>query len=364
MSVMGLGLAARAANTFFADQEAKRASRIKEEREARRWKSEEAGLDAADTTRPYATEAAVTGAMNTADANRSQLRTRPGETENAIARQGIESVSLERAAARQGTVEEANDLNAQTNTNNAKVNSALSNVRVEDLPLAVADARRAGVLQSEQVQTAVLGGLATLLGRGDNAGVIKYMNDMAKASGGGGPEIVRVGTINVGGRNVFVAQDAAGASVFQIPLDSLKNMVKQPGEKVIVKPGETVGMLSPDGTYKPSYTAPETSGSRSEKMGPLERDVTYLMDAHGMGQQQALQYLNSAKSMTRQQFILKGIENLTAIGKTATQDDIANFGTLYDSASAIPANPGLGAGSNNSAPGKKDPRIDGLLGIP
>ncbi len=96
--------------------------------------------------------------------------------------------------------------------------------------------------------------------------------------------------------------------------------------------------------------------------------MSYLVTQHGMTKDQALAHLNSAKTMTREQFILKSVQDSIAMGKKPTSEEVANFGALYDSARQAPATsraaPATAPTSNSPAPANLDPQIKSLLGIP
>ena len=94
-------------------------------------------------------------------------------------------------------------------------------------------------------------------------------------------------------------------------------------------------------------------------MGPLERDVSYLMQSHGMTQDQALERLNSAKTMSRQSFVLKSIENAQAMGKKVTPADEAEFGAMYDRVQA--SNRPATAAPAAQAPGTPRPANPNIL---
>ena len=103
-------------------------------------------------------------------------------------------------------------------------------------------------------------------------------------------------------------------------------------------------------------------GQTGDKQSPIERDVNYLTAKHGMTPEQALSYLNSAKTQTREQFITNVIKER---GLGASNEDIVRAGELYDAMQALsPHKTPDGAASNSSAPRKIDGRIANKIGIP
>lgn len=103
-------------------------------------------------------------------------------------------------------------------------------------------------------------------------------------------------------------------------------------------------------------------GQTGDKQSPIERDVNYLTAKHGMTPEQALSYLNSAKTQTREQFITNVIKER---GLGASNEDIVRAGELYDAMQALsPHKIPDGAASNSSAPRKIDRRIANQIGIP
>lgn len=254
-----------------------------------------------------------------------------------------------------------------TAINNAEVNKALSEFNVEDLPRVIAEKRRAGVFSEADAATASVAKLADLIKVGDTNQVITFLNGLNDASGRSKPPVAQVGIVEQNGEKVFVAQDAQGNPIMQLSASQMQRIRDSVGktEYKTVNAGDSLVALK-DGRATPVYTAPESAKSLQAKMGPLERDVNYLTSAHGMTQQQALQHLNSAKTMSREQFILKSAQDAIALGNKPTEKDMAEFGALYDRAQRS-AQPGLNNAappSNSQGAGTVNPQIRSLLGIP
>jgi len=296
--------------------------------------------------------------------NTQGLELLPGATANKKTAQGIETADLNAKAARQP--KEIATANAK-----AEVAKALADFDVADLPRVIAEKQRAGIFSEADAGVAAVVKLSDLVKAGDPNKIVTFMNAMNDINP---PEKRKapVATVGVGqganGEKTFVAKDAAGNTVFQISaaqMQAVRDSVAKTEVKT-VNAGDSVVTVK-DGKVTPVYTAPESDKSRSAKTGPLERDVGYLMKSHNMSQQEALGYLNSAKTMSRQQFILKSTQDKIAMGGKPTDTDIAEFGRIYDRAQA---KPGLGTptpgtpGSNNAPTGTVDPQIKSLLGLP
>ena len=253
------------------------------------------------------------------------------QTENAKKKLQQEGVSLDAAQKRQ-----PDELAALANK--AAVAKTLSEFDVENLPRAIAEKKLQGTFSDADVYTASVSKLADLLATNDQNAVLRFMNGMNDA-GVFGKKHAPVSGVTIKQdpttkENVFVATDAAGQPVMQMSASQMKRIRDSVGktEYKTVNAGDSLVALK-GGQATPVYTAPESAKSAAAKQGPLERDVGYLVTQHGMTKDQALAHLNSAKTMTREQFVLNALKEKAAssYGYKPNQKDADDFGAVYDS---------------------------------
>ncbi len=360
MSALGLGLIA--ADQYFKAGDA----RVQREREGQRFDWERQRAESELSTLPDKTEADRSGYQLRNKQNNANIGLSDTQTENAKKKLELEGAGLDAAKERQ-PLEQAAALNG------AEINKALSEFQLQDLPRVIAEKKRAGVFSDADASVAAIGKLAELIKLGDQGQVISFMNAMNEAKDPG-QRTAPIASVGVQqdqktGEKLFVATDANGVVVTKVPHSHMQAVVNSLGKSEFktVNAGDSLVQIK-GGVATPVYTAPESAKSAAAKQGPLERDVGYLVTQHGMTKDQALAHLNSAKTMTREQFILKSVQDSIAMGKKPTSEEVANFGTLYDSARQTPATsraaPATAPTSNSPAPANLDPQIKSLLGIP
>jgi hypothetical protein len=376
MDVFSIGLGLDAANTYFDANKTERKRRTDEERERRRWETEQRGLDAKDTVLPSATEAQVAGYENTAGAARAESELRPQQTD-------IQKKSLERAAGRQDALETTADLQAGAGLDQATVAKGLSGLSVEELPKALRAGRVAGTLKDDEVNTAIMGGLAKALDSNDPARVLKFFNDVADIDGE--PRAAKVG-LSADNQN-FVALDANGQPIMQVPLSKLREMT-YPTEKVVVPQGSTiVSYDTRTGRSTESYTNPKqfapsgggggldgVGGGRGGNDTADMKMMKYLVE-QGVAKDStaAFEMVRQAKGASQRDFVLDYVSKMAPVqfgASKKTPDQLREEAiAIYNSvnapqapapASAAPAAPQ----SNNRPPATRNPEIDRLLGIP
>lgn len=340
---------------------------------------------------PDKTEATRSGYRDTLAENEARGQERPGRTANTLKRQQIEATGLDRAAGRQMTLEDTADAKAaaglsdarmtlqqqpqrqQMESDKLKVEAAGAAQAVQQLPQRLAAAAAAGTLQQRDAQIQLIAGLEPALATNNPQLVQQYVQGAIDTGLFPSVQGAKVAKVGMAADGRFIAQGQDGAAIFSVSRDDLARL-KQLGGKTELKTvnaGDSLVQVQ-GGKATPLYTAPESEKSKASKTGPLERDVNYLVQSHGMTQQQALAHMNAAKSMSRQQFILKGLEGKAGLGQKPTNEDIAELGALYDRAAAsAPAasGQGLGLGSAQSNSGATptmptDPATRRLLGIP
>lgn len=358
-----LGLAAIAGNAALQGYERNKASEQADQRFAWEKQKQEAGL----SLLPQETQARRTGLALQNAQNEAGLSLVGQRTRNEQSKLDMEGESLDAQKARQ-----PDELAAQANQ--ATVSRLLSESTLEELPAKIARAKAQGVMNDADTFTASVAKLGDLIETNNTGAVVSFMNGMNDAGvfGKKHAPVASVAVVDDPSRGkVFVAKDAKGKPVAQIDAKTFTSVRTRlaGGNKTELKsvnPGESLVAVQ-GGKVTNLYTAPESAKSTRSSMGPLERDVDYLVSAHGMTKDEALQQLNSAKSMSREQFILKGISDKQAMGKKASEQDIAELGALYDRAATRPEKqvPSAPSPTSNTKPaGTMNPQIRSLLGIP
>jgi hypothetical protein len=345
----------------------------------------------------------------------ARMATRPQRTANEIQRLGQESYSLSRAGQRQTKVEDTADAKVDYGFGDAKFNlsqqptvqetasntnkvglqnsaSALENTpaRLEtetnrttlglrqseaDLaaqPAKIATAAAQGTVSQMTAQGQLVSGLYDALQAGNSDIVRTYIQNSINTGlfpSLKGKTVAEVGSMkDAKGQPVVVAKDAAGQTIFQMSLDEMKRVreAMDKGQVLNVNDGNTVVQVK-GGKATPLYTAPTSAAKAAERMGPLERDVGYLVRAHKMTPDQALSHLNSSKTMSREQFVLKSVQDSIAVGTRPTEAQVAEFGAMYDRATKggpRVAQPGAAGPGAPTARPAVDPALSRLLGIP
>jgi len=310
---------------------------------------------------PDATEEAQSRSRLNTAINQSGLNLVAPREQNALQKLQNEGVGLEAAAARQPD-------ELATQANSALINKIISDHSAEDIPNVIADHRNKRLFTGVDTQMAGIAKLNDLIRMGDKKSIIGFMNGMRKAH----PDIGFDGDVHdisitddpKSNDYLFSALDKKGNPLLQMTatqMQSISDMVR-PRTKddfKVLKPGQTL-VKTRNGNASPVYTAPESLSSA--KKTPLEQNLNLLTSRFGMNDKDALAYLNTSKTVSREQFILKGTRDLIAIGKHPGADDIDNFGRLYDSTRGTPNSPGLT--SNSSDTTNLDPKLKRLLGLP
>ena len=252
----------------------------------------------------------------------------------------------------------------ETLDNQALIARDLSRFNVRDMPRAIAEKVRAGAISEAQAMPVVHATLADLVTAGDPGEIVRFVNTMAEARGGA--NAMKIGGVRVEGGNL-VFQDATGKDMAQangmrmaIPLAVLqaaKNRLTKTEFKSAA-PGSTLYGIQ-NGQVVSQVTAPESLNSRAERQGPLERDVNFLSSTFKMPPERALQMLREAKTMPRDQFILRNIQNakLASPNKSDTEI-IQELSRQYDAATRTG-----GTGAAPSSTGTAlSPQLRSLIG--
>lgn len=245
----------------------------------------------------------------------------------------------------------------------AKTQRIVTEYEASDLGRKLYEQKLAGAISAEQMKQKSLAMLADLIDQGDEKSIISFTNSFGMPQGA--KEIVKVQAVTgKDGRKFFQALAKDGSLVLNLSADGLAKIRAggEKGEYTTVKGGETI-VHTKGGKVTPLYTAPETIESKTSKMGPTERDVNYFVREFGLTKEQAWARINSSKTKTREQFVIDGVNNMTALGGKPTQADIDRFGQMYDRINSM-QQPAQGTGSNNPAPATVSPEIRNILGLP
>ena len=254
---LNLGLGTVGANAFFDQQ-----------RKLEQYDYEKAKRDSELSMLPEKTAADRSGHQLRGKQNTANLGLVDAQTKNASEKLELEGKLTEGALGRVNTENETKDMQARTARDKALLDSALSQVDVEDLPRAVQIKKQAGVLKDVDAGQAVLAGIAKLSHARDTSGLVKFINDIGATAPDGkrpGALAASVGTIpNPQDQNdkLLVALDEDGQPVIDghgnpiaFSTKALNHFLPKPETKV-VSPGATIGTMENDGKFSPAYTAP------------------------------------------------------------------------------------------------------------
>lgn len=347
---MNLNLGMRAANAAFQEFDAQQ---VRDQRK-REWDAHNKRADSELSMLAEKADADRTDYLMRAARNRSGLELQPSrqrveqgrlsaeESDQAFKEsmrpslEKYEQNKTESALRRQPIELETYGLNAQTARSNARVGQADAQVAEENVPNRMTQGRQKQAVDDYSHHAQTVSSLAQAVTSGDPAATLKLLNGLNDAlpEGKRVKPAVRLGTID-GGRKL-IALDADGNQTGgALDVEQMKAMASR-GEVVKLNPGQTIGTMGKGG-FTPTYTAPDPDGAKT-RQGPLQRDVEYLKTYHGMTNEQALAHLSSAKTMTRDQFILSVLKEKAAKGfETPTQKDAEDIGTLYDNAQRQPS---------------------------
>ena len=250
------------------------------------------------------------------------------QTSNAQAELELEGLKLQ--AAKERWPHES-----KVESNKAKINAALSDFDVNDLPRKLVELRQKGAINEVDMATAGAAVLGKLIREGDEQRALKFYNDVKGATGLGKGQATRIVVTepNESGETMLLFQDGYGRTLDTLSSQKINRAMSE-SHKIdykMLNPGQTLVQVS-NGGAKQIYAAPESPQSAAARMSPIERDVEYLQRKHSMTPQQALAHLTSSKSMSRQQFVQKMIADKAAAGFNykPTQQDIDEFNALYD----------------------------------
>jgi hypothetical protein len=331
MSGLGLGMIAGAA----AIEEQKR-QEIRD-REAKRFDWERQQKEADLSLLGDETESKRAAHKFSRAKSEAGLEVIPGETANTIQKQRIEAFGL-------GTEEATQGYKRQAAVSDAKVKAATAQFDDDNLVKTLNQKSVQGELSKQEQLDSVMARLAQFFDANDSRRAASFFDSVSSASGlipeTNGKKVKNI-TVTEGqdrlnsgpgyqidfddGANMFLSHQTMKAARDRVNKNQKFHFMhdKDTGEVLVGNPntGKVNVAREPDLSRLSNNTS---------RMGPLERDVSYLMQSHGMTQDQALEQLNSAKNINRRNFILKSIENAQAMGKKVTPADEEEFGAMYD----------------------------------
>ena len=330
MNTLGLALAGAAAGLkgYERLQDKERKQRMEDEQ----WEWKRQAAESELSLLPDHTEAARSDYQLKQKKNNAALGLMDLQTSNARTELELEGLKLDSAKALQ-------PLESAAKFHKAQVSQALSAYDVADLPRVLAEKKMQGAFSEADVSIAHFAKLGQIVRMGDSNQALNYINAVndtlppEKRKGRAVSLQVQPGQR---GDKILIARDAQGNITYQISSEHMEQAAGLVGggaktEYKTVNAGDSLVAIK-GGQATPIYTAPESERAAAAKMGPTERDVEYLVRAHGMTPQQALSQLTSSKNMSRQQFVQKMIADKAAAGFNykPTQQDIDEFNALYD----------------------------------
>ncbi len=390
---MDLGLAMVAGNAAF---DRMNANELRE-RDRQRYEWERQRAEAEMSLLPEKTAADRSSYQVKSGQNQQGLELLPGDTANKLTEQGNRSQRLTAEKDRIPTEEATNDTKATLGLNQAandlmqqqdkltqqnnvqKIATALSNVDVEELPRTLAQKRLANEVSQADSDLMIGAKLSDLIDAGDQNSIVRLLNAQKATSQdpkiAGMPNAASVSkATDANGVEYLVIKDAQGKQIAAKPVESFKAaknaLAKITYEKVDA--GDSMVRVQ-GGKITPVYTAPESAKSLAAKLGPLERDVTYLTTRHGMTDQQALDYMRSAKQMTKQEWMNRVLIERAKLGDVS-KEEIKTLSDMYDNSqkdnipttTPAPAPAPAPASSNSSGNPRinANPNVRSLLGLP
>lgn len=286
------------------------------------------------------------------------LETLPGQTANTLAEQTFKKNDLTAKTDRQG-------LDNAAAMSKSKVAAGTAKFDEDNLASTLDSMAVKNELSQQEQLDAVLGNLAKTFNANDKPRALAFANKIASASnilpefnGKTATDIaVEQGSdkLNTGngyrikfsdGTDLFLTQQTMNDALTRVKGNAKLHFMHDKDTGEVLVGNESTGKVTVG-------RQPDLSrvSNNVNKMGPLQRDVEYLVAGHGMSKDQALSHLQSAKTQSRENFILKSVENAQAMGKKVTDEDLVQFGAIYDRAGqAQQKSPNTGAPAQASNP--------------
>lgn len=360
MSSLGLGLVA--ANEYFKEGDRQQ----QRDRDAQRFEWERQKAQSELSTMPSLADATRTGAQLRSKQNTANLGLVDLETD----------LKRSKVALEQGDVTNKIDLQPtqqSTAIKQAEIASTLADFQLDDLPRAIAEKKRQGVFSDADAAVASVAKLYDVTKSGDPGQVVSFINGINATLPEKirKPEAVSARVIQdpKTGEPTLVAMGADGQPVFQMAQSHMKRVADSLGKTDLkeLKPGERlVGVKN--GQASELYAAPESKSMRGQHAPAEVQTMEWLMEKGvAKNETQAWEMVRSAREKTRSAFVMDYVAKNAMPGRERDTASMAE--KVYDSlqggggAPSAPQ-PGTGNPSRPAVPGRTDPRIKSLIGIP
>lgn len=371
MSLLGLGMMSAAA--ALKEQQAQEVRDREKQRFGWETKRNEADLSLLDQKTDAERERLTLSAAQ----SRAGQDTLPGQTANTMTEQRLKAGDLAGQERRQPIVQETADANAQAGLSNAKVAGAKAKFNEGQIADQLESMAVQGQLDQEGQRDAVMSRLATAFDDNDPKRALEFFNAVSAKSKlipeTNGKRAVDVQVtdgsdkLNTGPGYRIVFEDGTNMFLTHQTMKGARDRMSAKPEFQFLQDNDTGRVVAANkrtGKVAVAVEGDPRATRNSGKSGPLERDVNYLVTQHGMTQQEALAHLNAAKTMSRQNFILKAAQDAQAMGQKVTEANIAEYGAMYDRASGRPAAAQPAQPAQPTRSGPANPAIQRLITRP
>lgn len=328
MSKLGLGLLGAAASLkeYERLQDKERRQRMEDEQWG--WKRQQA-------------ESELALLPDQEDAARSGYQLKQRQNAEALGlvdlQSGIARKKLEMEGAGLDAAKERMPYEHKLESNKVKVNAALSDFDVSDLPRKLMAARQQGVISKAEMEITGAAMLGKLIQGGEEQQVLQFYNDIKNVTGSSKGQAARVvvSEQNNSGERALIFQDENGRTLDVLSKRKIQQAM-QASNKIdykVLKPGQTLVGVS-GGRAVSSYTVPGAEAAPTT----LQRNTEYLVGQLGMTKEQALSYLKSGGS--KEGFMTQFAQNKMSNGfGMPTRAEMEAASQLYDQIHAAKQTP-------------------------
>lgn len=341
---MNLGLGLVAANSYFKEDDARK---TRDYVQAQR--------DAETSMLPDKAAAQRSQYQDTQAVNAGRARLRPGEERSTLARQAEEETN-------RPMLEATRSANAATGLDNANVARSIAGQTAADIPRMLAKLRQKNIIDDQGAGTHIHATIADMLkSGGDGSDIVALLNSQKEVMGATNPKIANAKPVasvarakNAQGDEYLVLKDQDGAQLGAQPIslfEAAKTSLSKRETKTL-KPGETIG-LATNGTFTPSYTAPEKTSSNNQHTPASIQEADWVMK--NKSNPEAMAAWDKVRSLKggRKEFIAAIMPR--ALGDETQQqlnERTDMYGALFDRITQEQGRaPGLGNVSSTQAPG-------------
>jgi hypothetical protein len=386
---MNLGLGLIAADSYFKEGDA----RVLRQREQDRYDAEKQRTTSELSLLGDKTEADRSGYQLRRGQNTANAELLPGQTANAQTRIGLDAAELEGQSQRQPDDLKTKGIQsglalttaqqAQTTqptrfsleNNKLEAEKLTSEATLKQLPQRLARAATQGVIDQQGQADVVLGTMGQLIARQDKAGALAFANEIAKngdllpsTNGKTFTDIIPVRKGQNGAQGdgyVFVTADGdrkfAPVEAIQGAMGKLKS-----GKYKFIERTDGSIFAGDEGSGRGGIVQqgdPAMLKGRNAQHTPAEIQTMEWLIGKGVAKDaaSAWEMVRSSREKTRNSFIMEYVSK-NALPGADTNKLSDDAGRIYD---ALRQNQGpVNPPSNSPAPGKFDPAISSLIGIP